>query len=51
LLDLPEFELRQRFIELGIPLRIGPAEIVNATPEVVLRPVQRSISARPVPSS
>jgi predicted HTH domain antitoxin len=34
LLDLPEFELRQRFIELGIPLRIGPADLAEARAEV-----------------
>ena len=30
LLGLTELELRQRFIELGIPLRIGPADLAEA---------------------
>ena len=30
LLGLAEPELRQRFIELGIPLRIGPADLAEA---------------------
>ena len=34
LLGLPEIELRERFIELGIPLRIGPANLAEARAEV-----------------
>jgi predicted HTH domain antitoxin len=34
LLNLPEIELRQRFIELGIPLRVGPADLAEARAEV-----------------
>ena len=34
LLGLPELELRNRFIELGIPLRIGSADIAEAHAEV-----------------
>ena len=34
LLDLPELELRQRFIELGVPLRIGPSDLAEARAEV-----------------
>ena len=34
LLDLPELELRDRFIELGIPLRLGPADLAEARAEV-----------------
>jgi predicted HTH domain antitoxin len=33
LLGLTEFELRQRFIELGIPLRIGPVDLAQARAE------------------
>jgi hypothetical protein len=33
-LNLPEIELRQRFIELGIPLRVGPADLAEARAEV-----------------
>jgi len=34
LLGLAEIELRQRFIELGIPLRIGPVDRAEAEAEV-----------------
>ena len=34
LLGLTELELRQRFIELGVPLRIGPADAAEACAEV-----------------
>ena len=34
LLGLHELELRQRFLELGIPLRLGPADITEARAEV-----------------
>jgi predicted HTH domain antitoxin len=34
LLDVTEMELRDRFIELGIPLRIGPADLAEARAEV-----------------
>lgn len=34
LLGMAEIELRQRFIELGIPLRVGPADIAEAQAEV-----------------
>ena len=34
LLGLPELELRSRFRELGIPLRIGPADAAAARAEV-----------------
>ena len=34
LLELTELELRDRFIELGIPLRIGPADLAEARAEV-----------------
>ena len=34
LLDLHELELRERFIELGIPLRIGPLDKAEARAEV-----------------
>ena len=34
LLGLTELELRDRFIELGIPLRIGPADLAEARAEV-----------------
>ena len=32
-LDLTELELRQRFIDLGIPLRVGPANLAEARSE------------------
>ena len=34
LLGMTELELRDRFIELGIPLRIGPADLAEAHAEV-----------------
>jgi len=34
LLGLHELELRDRFLELGIPLRIGPADLAEAKSEV-----------------
>ena len=34
LLGQSELELRDRFIELGIPLRIGPADLAEARAEV-----------------
>jgi hypothetical protein len=34
LLGLAEIELRQRFIELGVPLRVGPADLAEARAEV-----------------
>jgi len=34
LLGLTELELRRRFIELGVPLRIGPADAAEARAEV-----------------
>lgn len=34
LLDVTEVELRERFIELGIPLRVGPADLAEARAEV-----------------
>lgn len=34
LLGLHELELRERFIELGIPLRLGPADLKEAQSEV-----------------
>ena len=34
LLDMHELELRERFLELGIPLRIGPADLEEAKAEV-----------------
>lgn len=34
LLDLTELELRERFVELGIPLRIGSADLAEARAEV-----------------
>lgn len=34
LLGLMELELRDRFIELGIPLRLGPADLTEARAEV-----------------
>ncbi|MBC8450222.1 MAG: UPF0175 family protein [Chloroflexi bacterium] len=34
LLGLHELELRERFLELGIPLRLGPADIAEARAEV-----------------
>jgi predicted HTH domain antitoxin len=34
LLDMHELELRKRFLELGIPLRIGPANLAEAKAEV-----------------
>jgi predicted HTH domain antitoxin len=33
-LGLHELELRERFLELGIPLRLGPADLVEARAEV-----------------
>ncbi len=33
LLGMPELELRDRFIELGIPLRIGSADLAEARAE------------------
>jgi predicted HTH domain antitoxin len=33
LLELTEIELRQRFTELGIPLRIGPVDLAEARAE------------------
>ncbi len=33
LLDLHELELRDRFISLGMPLRIGPADLAEARAE------------------
>jgi predicted HTH domain antitoxin len=32
-LELTELELRQRFIDLGIPLRVGPADLAEARAE------------------
>lgn len=34
LLGLHELELREQFIELGIPLRLGPTDIAEARAEV-----------------
>ena len=34
LLGLTELELRHRFIELGVPLRVGPADMAEARAEV-----------------
>jgi len=34
LLGMHELELRDRFLELGIPLRIGPADLAEARAEV-----------------
>jgi predicted HTH domain antitoxin len=34
MLDMHELELRSRFIELGIPLRIGPANVSEAQAEI-----------------
>ncbi len=34
ILKMHEFELRQRFIELGIPLRVGSADLAEAQAEV-----------------
>ena len=34
LLGVHELELRERFIKLGIPLRIGPADVAEAQAEV-----------------
>ncbi len=34
LLGMTELELRERFVELGIPLRIGPAGLAEARAEV-----------------
>jgi len=34
LLGLSELELRDRFIELGIPLRVGPLDLAEARAEV-----------------
>ena len=34
LLGMTEIDLRHRFIELGIPLRIGPADLAEARAEV-----------------
>jgi predicted HTH domain antitoxin len=34
LLGLHELELRDRFLELGIPLRLGPADVAEAQAEV-----------------
>ena len=34
LLDLTELELRERFVELGIPLRIGSADLAESRAEV-----------------
>ena len=34
LLGMHELELRDRFIQLGIPLRIGPADMAEAQAEV-----------------
>jgi len=33
-LGLHELELRERFLELGIPLRLGPADLAEARAEV-----------------
>jgi predicted HTH domain antitoxin len=34
LLGLSELELRERFVKLGIPLRLGPADLAEARAEV-----------------
>lgn len=34
LLEMHELELRERFIELGIPLRLGPFDLAEARAEV-----------------
>jgi predicted HTH domain antitoxin len=34
LLGVTELELRRRFIDLGIPLRVGPADLAEARAEV-----------------
>ncbi len=34
LLNMHELELRERFVQLGIPLRIGPADLAEAQAEV-----------------
>ena len=34
MLGLTELELRQRFVELGVPLRVGPADLAEARAEV-----------------
>jgi len=36
LLGLHELELRERFLELSIPLRLGPADLAEARSERVL---------------
>jgi predicted HTH domain antitoxin len=33
LLEMHELELRERFVKLGIPLRIGPADVAEAQAE------------------
>jgi len=32
--ETTELEFRQRFVELGVPLRIGPADVAEARAEV-----------------
>ena len=34
LLNMHELELRDRFIQLGVPLRVGPADLAEAQAEV-----------------
>lgn len=34
LLGMHELELRERFIELGVPLRVGPADLEQAQAEI-----------------
>ena len=34
LLGMHELELRERFLELGVPLRLGPADLAEARAEV-----------------
>ncbi|NOX63820.1 MAG: UPF0175 family protein [Chloroflexi bacterium] len=34
LLGMHELELRERFLELGIPIRLGPTDVIEAKAEV-----------------
>jgi hypothetical protein len=45
-----ELELRERFIKLGIPLRIGPADVAEAQAEADAIELRHRSPHRPAPT-